>query len=193
MSWMLLLALAGAAPPDFRETRTDVADGCTLYLGPAESDGVVPMRAECTWPDVTVDQFKTAYGDWTKHAEIYQSIGSSVLVSSTGNTATVRQTHEAGGIKTREMVIDGTTTERTDGVRYEWHKNPGDQGITSGNVEATRSDGYWDVTTRPEGGVFAVHQLSYEPGGSVPGFLVRWFQTGGLQAIAEDTRAAVKP
>ncbi len=191
MIWTLLAVSALAAPPDFRETRTDVADGCTLFLGPADASGVVPMRAECTWPDVTVDQFKAAYGDWARHDDIYTSVGTSVVLSTSGNTAEVRQTFEASGIKTREMIIDGTTADLPNGIRYSWTKHPGDQGITSGNVEVERSDGFWEVTSRPAGGVLAVHQVSYAPGGRVPGFLIRWFQTGGLQEIAEDTRRAV--
>jgi hypothetical protein len=191
MWWILLLGSALAAPPGFNVSKRDV-EGCTLYLGPAEADGVVPMRAECRWPDVSVEQFDRAYADWTRHDEIFSSIASSDLVSTNGATKTLRQTYTASGISDREMLIDGTRTEIDGGLRFEWHKHPGDQGITSGNVEALRSDGFWEVTAHPEGGVTAIHQLSYDPGGRVPGFLVRWFQTSGLAAIVGDLKAAIR-
>lgn len=188
---VLALTLAVAAPPGYRETRSDVAGGCDLFLGQADSEGVVPMRAECDWPDVTVAQFEAAYGDWASHDEIYGNISSSVVLSSEGTTHSVRQTFEAGGIKTREMIIVGSREDVPGGVKYSWHKQAGDQGITTNNVEVTRSTGYWLVTERAEGGVHAEYELSYDPGGSVPGFLVRWFQGSGLQGIIEDTRNAV--
>jgi hypothetical protein len=190
---MLLVALSAAlaAPPGFHVTREDVV-GCDLMLGPAGSDGIVPMRAECHWPDVTVDQFVRAYGDWARHDEIFSSVSESTIVSTSGNTTVTRQVFVASGIKDREELTEGTKSDIPGGVKFAWRKKPGDQGITSGNVEMARNEGFWEVTAHPEGGVLAVHQATIDPGGSVPGFLVRWFQTSGLTAVVTEMKAAIR-
>ena len=51
------LSAALAAPSGWKVTRENV-EGCELALGPMTAQGIVPMRAECVWPDVTLDRFK---------------------------------------------------------------------------------------------------------------------------------------
>ena len=41
----------------------------------------------------------------------------------------------------------------------------------------------------PRGGVKVHYDLLYEPGGWVPGFVVRWFQTAGIVTLVGELRA----
>jgi hypothetical protein len=185
----LLFAAAVAAPTGWKVTNTD-HEGCELALGPAESDGTVPMRAECHWKDVSLDTFKAKFADWAGHAAIFTSVVTS-RVQRSGDKALVFQEHQASGVSNREILL-WMWHEQVDGFdRYAW-KTASEEALTpaDGHVRADRSDGYWQA--KAEGsGVHLVHMLAYDPGGSVPGFLVRWFQTGGLEANVSEARAAL--
>jgi hypothetical protein len=73
--------------------------------------------------------------------------------------------------------------------RYGWTRATGEPlTACSDCVLTARSDGYWQA--KAEGsGVRVVHLLAYDPGGSVPGFIIRWFQTSGLEANVDDLHA----
>jgi len=77
--------------------------------------------------------------------------------------------------------------------RYAW-TTAGEEALTPapGNVRCARSDGYWQAAATPAGGVHVVHHLEYDPGGYVPGFMVRAFQVGGLETNLTEVHAAVK-
>jgi hypothetical protein len=194
MNTITLLLWAGvalAAPPGFRETKQ--SDGCTLYLGPAESDGVVPMAADCVWPDVTFEAFEAKLAPWQHHDRVFSTVVSSDLVRTEGATSIVKQRHHASGISDREIIIAGTRTSVSGGgVRFSWKKKAEAFTPASGNVEATRSEGYWQAVPLATGGIKVTYELRYDPGGSVPSFLVRWFQTSGLVGILGDLHKALK-
>lgn len=181
----IVVSAALAAPPDYRQTK-EVND-CTLYLGPADN-GTVPMHAECVWPELTFEKADRLLSKWEDHELYFSSVTVCEAVRQEGERSLVAQTHQSSGISDRQInlwmekkPIDGG------GFRWAWTKANEPVDLIKGNVEAARDDGYWEV--RPEGnGVSATYHLLYDPAGSVPGFLVRWFQTSGLTAITEDFR-----
>lgn len=187
----LLIGAALAAPPDYRVTKT-TDDGCELSLGPAEADGVVPMRAECTWDDVDLGTFERKLGDWAGHDEIFSVVVDSTIKRTDGDRTLAYQKHRSKGIGDREILLWMTHTTVDGFERYGWTK-AGDEPleVASGNVAAARSDGYWQAKAAPGGGIVVVHWLAYDPGGSVPGFLVRWFQTSGLETNLTEMHTAL--
>lgn len=186
----LLLALSvAAAPPGYSVSKKDV-HGCELSLGPVQADGVRPMRAECRWPEVTPERFAAVVGDWAAHADIFESVTTSRVVEP-GARAVVHQVHRNGGIADRELMVS-MWNESVDGWdRYAWTLS--DRAFTpaDGNVKTLRNDGFWEARPLPGGGVEVRHALEYAPGGSVPNWIVRMFQTGGLEASCKDMRAAL--
>jgi hypothetical protein len=191
LGWMLIAATM-AAPSGWKVTDDD-SDGCELSLGPAEADGYVPMRAECYWPEGSLDKFKQIMSDWEFHDDIFDSVVHSQIKRKEGDKSVVWQEHQASGISNREVMIE-MWHEVADGYdRYAWKTLPNEP-LTpkDGNVRTIRSDGYWQAKADPKGGIRVVHVLSYNPGGSVPGFIVRWFQTSGLATNASEVRAALK-
>ncbi len=187
---LLVLSSALAAPPGYTVSKSDT-NGCTLYLGPADAQGVKSMRAECVWPDVKLDTFKAKMGDWAGHATMFSTVAES-NVKKAGDKALVYQRHSTSGIADREIMI-WMQHETVDGMeRYSWKRADGESlTVKSGNVECPRSTGYWEA--KAEGsGITVVHELSYDPGGRVPGFIVRWFQTSGLEATVAEARTALK-
>ncbi len=185
MLTVLLLSSALGAPPGFQVTRDDVS-GCTLMLGEREADGVVPMRAECHWPEVTVAHFHETFAPWDHHDRFFSSVSVSEILEEDGDRLRVRQIHVARGISDREVIIDATRAPLDEGgFRYAWTL-ASDQVEGGDLIVPARNDGHWEVRPHPEGGVAVVHQLAYDPAGRVPGFVVRWFQTSGLAEIVTD-------
>jgi len=183
----LLLASALAAPAGFKVTKN--TDHCELSLGPALGNGVVPMRAECHFPGASPEKvhgLMAAFGD---HDKYWSSVVSSDVLRTDGSRTWVRQVHAAKGISNREAILVMEKKTVDGGFRYTWTLDNSGLEAADGNVAVEWDDGYWEITSHPDGGVKAVHQLAYGPGGSVPGFLVRWFQTSGLQAVVQEIEA----
>jgi len=188
MTW-LLMAAAIAAPADYKKTAE--IDGCTLYKGPAES-GVVPMYAECHWTDVTVKKFAEKMSDMGQHAQIFSAVEESETLKVDGTTVWNKQTHVNGGIADRELILRGWREMDDTHFRVEWTiATDMPLEVQKGNVATVRDDGWWDVTAAADGGVDIKYKLMYDPGGSVPGFIVRAFQVGGLKDILTECHAWV--
>jgi len=183
--WTLSVALA-AAPSGYKETKR--AHDCVLYVGPKESDGVVPVYAECTWPDVNPQVFDQVFSDWGSHDELFSTIVSSEVIRKEGAASVVRQVHQSSGISDREVILLGSRAEVDGGLRYHWTKSTDPLTPAQGNVATAKSDGAWWIAPAEGGGVRVKYELRYDPGGSVPGFLVRWFQVGGVAQVLEDLR-----
>lgn len=185
---MLTTALA-AAPAGYKETKR--AHDCVLYVGLKEADGVVPVYAECRWPDVDAAVFDRVFSDWTTHDELFSTIIASDLVRKEGGASVVHQVHTASGISDREVILAGRRAEVDGGFRYHWTRTADALTVAKGNVATARSDGAWWIKAAEGGGIEVKYELSYDPGGSVPGFLVRWFQVGGVADVLYDLRTSM--
>lgn len=187
MVW-LFLSLAVAEPPaGYAEVKR--ADDCVLYKGPAEVDGTEPMVAECHWRDVEPERLIARLGDYGSYGTLIPGVVSSVVVRSEETRSLVHQVQATKGIATREVLIWMVTEPLEGGARVAWSTAP-DQALDlpEGHVRADRNDGAWEVTAHPGGGSAVVHRIAYDPGGSVPGWVVRWFQVGGLMDVMTHVR-----
>lgn len=182
--WILLAGLAIGAPPGFEQTKK--TERCTLYLGAALANGVVPMRAECHFPEADPARLQAAFSRWEDHDLPFATVLSSDVLRTEGGVAWVHQVHAVKGVSDREGVLRMEKTAIEGGTRFSWTLDNGDLKPADGRVLIGHDDGFWEITTHPDGGTRAVHQLAYDPGGSVPGFLVRWFQTSGLANIVTE-------
>lgn len=187
------LSVALAAPPGYKVTKNADNNQCELSLGPAEADGIVPMHAECWWPDVTLDTFNTKMAKYGDHDDYFQTVVTSDVRSTSGDKTLVWQQHHSSGISDREVLLWMSHTNEGGFDRYGW-KLATDQklDVQSGHVAVVRDDGFWEAKADPKGGIRVNHTLVYGPGGSVPGFIVRAFQTGGLEGNVTDLHAALK-
>ncbi len=187
-----LLSLALAAPAGYTVNVAD-SDGCEISLGPVMSDGVTPVHADCYWADVTIDKFRSVMGDPIKHAAVFTVIVTSEVRRTEGSKKLVYQLQRSKGISDREVMLWMSNTTESGADRYGW-TTAGSEALTliDGNVRVARSDGYWQAIADSRGGVKVSHQLEYSAGGSVPGFLVRWFQTSGVQTNLAEVHAATR-
>lgn len=158
---------------------TATAHGCAFFKGPAEGP-VVPVRAECTW-DLPAPVLHRLLADAAAHHQYFSTLVRSPKVSDVPGGMRVLQLHRAAGIADREVVMRQTQEVVPGGVRYRYQKDPDQSEVSGEHVMVARSEGFWEVTgDRP---LKLVYELRYEAGGSVPGFLVRWFQGAGVRDV----------
>ncbi|MEQ1565765.1 MAG: hypothetical protein ABMA64_09025 [Myxococcota bacterium] len=182
---MLVWAAAAVAAPS-GYTLSKSTDTCKIYSGPALSNGVVPMMAECTWSDVTLDKIDRIFSKFEDHDLFFSAIAASDVVRSEGGAAIVHQVHQASGISDRECTLKMTRSEVGGGLKFGWTLDAAQPAIDEKRVQVAFDDGYWHFVPRSEGGVTVTYALSYGPGGSVPSFMVRWFQGSGFEAATTE-------
>jgi len=163
------------------------ADGCELVEGPAE-DGVTPVLAECKWP-VPAERLHTLIRSWGDHHRYFSNLAESTVLGESNNVVSVRHVHRASGISDREVIVEWTTEKIPDGYRYHWRKSPDQSAATGTRVEVEVCSGYWEVTSDGSGSRVG-YEVRYLPGGSVPSFLVRMFQSSGMRGVLADLRQA---
>ncbi len=184
----LLLATTALAAPDGYKPTKDF-DDCQLYAGPKMSDGVQPVMAECSWPEFTVEQAEKQLVQGELHDDIFRSVTRSDKLPS-GN---YRQTHQASGISDRELIVSITRSDLPGGgfkLLIKDQDEPFD--LTEGNVKTARDITWWEIRPREGGGIDVTYYMEYDPGGRVPDFIVRSFQTGGVRDVVNDLRAWLK-
>ena len=174
----LLLAMTASAG----WTVSTTSNGCTFYVGDRQG-AYAPVRAECDW-EVAPSTVHGLLSKLTAHKDYF----SSVSVSEKVGEGRYRQVHVASGISDRELIVDMGSEPIPGGTRYWWKKSADQTGVTGSGVEPNTNQGKWEVTDREGGGVHVVYELMYDPGGSVPGFLVRWFQTSGVELLVGELK-----
>lgn len=192
MITLLFLSSALAAPAGYSVSDADY-NGCELSLGPTQSDGFRAMHAECHWSDVTLAAFESKFADYSKHDDVFSTVAESKIQRTDASRTLVHQRHVLSSLSDREVLQWMEWKMEGDYRVSSWVTATGEP-LTpaSGNVKSIRSDGYWKVRTSEKGGVDVIYELDYNPGGSVPGFLVRWFQASGLQTTVDELHAYLK-
>ena len=169
-------------------TVTDESNDCTFYKGEPDANEIVPLRAECDWaiPPAKLQGLIAKIDD---HNLYFSSVSVSRVVASNAGEHNVYQVHVASGISDREAMLLYTDQPIDGGHRYSWRVNPDQTGITGDKVRLTEDFGKWEITTGTGGGSHVVYELNYDAGGSVPGFVVRWFQGSGVRTLVGELRS----
>ncbi len=162
--------------------------GCVIESGESVDD-VVPIRATCTWPDRSPGRVQAILDDLEGHSDVFSSLGASPVLERAGNTALQRQVHVAPGISDREVVVRWDMSGGPDAKRFAWDIADQQQGIDPDHVAPLIHQGAWEVRSAGTGAV-VTYDLRYSPGGSVPYFLVRWFQGAGVRGVLESLHSA---
>ena len=163
--------------------------GCTFFLG-TEENGVQPVRAECDWA-LAPDRVHKVVANTAMHDDVFSTIEESALVGPAASGGQIfRQVHVATGMSDRAATMLYTQETVPGGTRYAWKLAP--QQLPSDLVPCVRDTGKWEITTGANGGTHVVYELRYDPGGSVPGFLVRWFQGPGTKTLVGELKRWVE-
>jgi len=185
----MLLALAtafAAAPAGYEEVKS--GNGCSIYVGPENSYGIGMVHAECHWPELTVESMDQILGDAGTHDDIYTIIIESTVLSDTDGQLTVKQVHRNPPLDDRELVqLMGRKTDG-DAIIHWWTKAKKQPQVADGNVNTQVNTGKWVLSAHDSGGIHLVYVLDYAPGGSVPSFVIRAFQSQGILDFLGDLR-----
>lgn len=168
-------------------TQTAEENGCTFFLGSVEGN-VQPVRAECEWP-IPPEELHRLVAKTEDHDLFFSSVEESdVLGPAPGGKTLVYQKHVASGISDREIMLVYTTEDIAGGKRYSWTKAPDQSKLKGEGVPAVMDTGKWEISSSGNGSR-VIYELRYDAGGSVPGFVVRWFQGAGTRALVGELRA----
>lgn len=184
----MTLLLAFSLPAFAAWSSIGERDGCR-YTKQAEGE-LTALRAECTW-DIPADKVITTFGDWNRHAAIFSSVAQSrVLGTLSDGNGQVLQVHQASGIADREVVLDVRSTPIEGGRRWTHTKAASQAGVSGDNVEVGKDDGLWEIRATADGGCTILYELRYDPAGSVPALMVRWFQGSGFKDMLLQLKVA---
>jgi hypothetical protein len=164
---------------------------CAFFQGEAEAGGVVPVRVDCDWK-VNAEQAATLLGDVEGHEHIFSALAENTVLTDDGETRRVYQVQQARGISDRHVILEYKTELQPARWRYSWKKSSDQSELRSQAVEVEMADGFWEVA-QTETGMHLSYELRYLPGGSVPAFLVAWFQGAGTRQVIRDLRQSLVP
>lgn len=167
-------------------TRTAEENGCVFFTGDRQGT-YAPVRAECEWP-IAADELQKLLAVNKAHADYFASVSQSRVLGPTTGGELVYQVHEASGISDREIVLLMGQEAIPGGTRYTWTRATDQSGITGKLVPTVVDTGKWEVSATATGSR-VVYELLYDPGGSVPSFLVRSFQGAGTRTLVGELRA----
>lgn len=179
----MFLMMIGAVLAGWSENGED--GGCRFFTGSPDGS-VTPLRAECDW-QLPPEKLQAAIADFGRHDDYFTSVVESTVVS----PGLARQVHQASGISNRAVMVKFWTEEIPSGKRYSWARASDQAPVTDLGVVPIRDDGKWEVTPGAGGGSHVVYELYYDPGGSVPGFIVRAFQGSGFRTLVLEMKAWV--
>jgi len=160
-------------------------DSCKITSGDRDAEGNDLMLCYCDWK-APFASIKAIFKNSGEHDTYMTSVVESTVLAD----GRVLQVHQADGISDRQITLDfSEETFEDGGYRVSWTRSAKQEPLVSGRVDAPIDDGYWEV--RPgEGGVNkVVYGLRYDPGGRVPGFIVRAFQKNGLAVLLNEMEA----
>ncbi len=173
----VLLTSLLAVPDGYSTTKT--TDDCTVNLGPKLASGIAKVYVECVWPDLTVSKLDQLIGDIGLHETIFPSISDSEVLVEKGGILRVRQVHVNPGISDREVIQLHGRTEKGGAIQHWWRKDKDQSDLSGDNVLPDKCNGYWLIEADGAGSKLG-YSLQYEPGGSVPSFIISAFQTSGV-------------
>jgi len=173
----VLLTSLLAVPDGYKTGKT--ANDCTVHLGPKLASGISKVYVECDWPDLALSKLDQLVGDVGMHETVFRSISDSEVIAENSGILRVRQVHVNPGIADRELIQLHGRTEKGGAIQHWWRKDKDQSDLSGDNVLPDKCNGYWLLEANGEGTKLG-YALQYEPGGSVPGFVISAFQSSGV-------------
>lgn len=176
-----------AAPPGYSALRE--RDGCAAYVGPANG-GAAPMRIECRWPGVSVEQVDALLSHPERDTTIFSRVRVSQIVGKVGDRLQVLRVHDFTPLEDRQGVVEITRRVLADGVRFEWHLAPV-QPRNDDLVTVERDTGFW-LVQRTQDGVALTLETEFDPGGTVRRFLTHNIMASTMLDMVAELRAHLR-
>jgi hypothetical protein len=139
---------------------------------------------------VSAAKLDALLADYDRYDEFVFPIVESRIVRTEPGRTLVYQRHHYFAIADREGLLWMRAVPRDGGMSYEW-ESANDEPLTlqPGNVRTVRNEGRWFVAPDASGGVRVIHQVSIDPGGSIPSWVTALAGSRGFVRILSDLHA----
>ena len=129
----------------------------------------------------------------TDFDQFFSRVKKSRLLKHVSNTIKIQriyQIHDGSPLDDRVVSLDYREEQRSDRWRLYFQRSKQQPKIEDDDdlVLVGGNHGYWEVSPHPKGVQVSIESF-YDPGGSVPKFLVRWFAGGGVQKMMLELRS----
>lgn len=183
---MLWISLAmGAEPVEAAWEMVKETEACSFARGPSAE-----LVASCLWPEVDPDRLDALLSDFAGAQDIWDSVASSTIAGEPGQQGTpVLHVHSIPGLSDREVLLLWSRVEEDGAVRYAWTRSPEQPRPREGRVNVPRDEGYYLVRTEGSGTSLEA-RFVYEPGGSIPDWVLRATQAASAGAMLDELREA---
>ncbi len=187
--WILFLTstVIATETPTFEPIRN--TEDCHYSVSAADADGYPILRAECRWPELSLEQIDAVLRPMAGHQDTWSAVASSTVLEQGDDGARVRQVHVAPLMDDRLLDLRMWVEPEPGGMSFRWTLADGQPEPPPGSLNVVRDDGCYTVL-RDGDGVHVVATLQYDPGGTIPAFLVSWFQQLALPRFLEELKAA---
>ena len=165
-------------------------EGCLRYKGSKQGD-ILPIKIVCTWPLSTKAVQKVLSRPQHYH-RCFSRVKKSRLIhtpSKPKSLIRVYQIHDGSPASDRAVYLDYVIKQRVNEWILRFQQSPQGEvaSIDEKWVTVKAHKGIWTVSKHTKG-VQVSLQSMYDPGGSVPSFLVRWFMGSGVQKMMNELR-----
>lgn len=173
---LCLATAAWAVPKGYTEVAQD--HDCQLLRGPEKASGVAPVRAECEWTDRSLEQLDAALSQPAAWSQMFSGLTTSRVVEQGDGATRMLWVHSAKGLSDRVHHVLVTRNALGNGtVVHGWSMTEEQPEPGDGRLVPAADTGRWELTAIPSGGVKVVFERQYEPGGKIPGLVMRWLKT----------------
>jgi hypothetical protein len=182
--WAFIYSIS-ALPPNY--TLVEQNENCRYYAGPVRESGSLPIRAECHWKEISLQKLDSFLGDYEGQTETYSNVTETKVVRREKERTWVYQIHKDRRMSPREGLIMYERTQIENRIIHRWRLSDTQPTPKENHLPIEEHQGEWVLETHPMGGVNIKYESSYLPGGSIPAWLVRQFQTSEVIKILEET------
>jgi hypothetical protein len=189
--WPLILALTCAAADPVVYEPLHEEGGCAYFRSTSTFDGFPILRAECRWPQLPPARLEALLEDWGGHQLIWSMVASSHVIEQREHDTLVVHVHEAPAMVDREILLRMWVEDVPGGHSYHWTRAEPQPPPNEGRVNVVVDDGMYTILADGDG-THLISTLRYDPGGSIPDTLVRWFQVLGMPRFLEELREAAQ-
>ena len=185
---MLWISLALATEPASDWEIVKESQDCSFARGPQAE-----LVASCVWPEVELERLDEVLSDFGAAEEVWASVTSSAVQGQPGPEGTkVFHVHAIPGLSDREVLLLWQRVEEEGALRFSWSRPEEQPKPAQGRVNVPRDEGYYLLRGATGGGVQLEAKFVYDPGGSVPDWVLRVTQVASSELMLEELRAAAK-
>ncbi len=178
------LAASAAAAEEGRSS-----GGCVVRRTTVDAEGIGTFHSECRWP-IAHELVQRVF----QNRELLASENSSLAESRELPDGRVVNVHSVGfPIADRQVTLESVSETLPDGgLRDRYWKSERQEPLAKGRVQVRIDEGVWEIRPDGAGGTLLTYEMRYDPGGNLEPWLVRRFQTAGIERSLAELRVGAE-